>query len=81
MNKIAKLFSEISDAELKELVAELKGMSDTGVLSGGKVRELTSLLSSSFGIKTHDARNITERGILFTAARRWAGLSDEDRCH
>jgi hypothetical protein len=81
MNKISKLFSEIPDAELKELVVELKGLSDTGILTGEKIRELTALLSSSFGINTHDARHIAEREILFAAASRWAGLSDEDRRH
>ena len=81
MNKISKLFSEIPDAELKELVIELKGLSDTGVLPGEKIRELTSMLSSSIGINTHDARHMVERQILFVAACRWSGLTDEDRRH
>ncbi len=74
MNIVQQIFAGISEADLKDAVGELQKLEDTGVLPGGKVRDLAHRLQEEAGLSAHDARAVAQSSILRIAAFKWAGL-------
>lgn len=74
MNPVQTILASISDADLKEAVAELKALEDSGLLPDGKVRALAHRLQVEAGLSGNDARNVANTAVIRIAAFKWAGV-------
>lgn len=74
MNAVEKILASVSDADLKDCVAELKALDDSGVLPNGKVRALAHRLQDEAGLSGNDARNVANTSVIRIAAFKWAGF-------
>lgn len=75
MNTVEQIVRGIPDAELKEAVAEMKALDETGVLPNGHVRALAHRLQHEAGLLADDARKVAHASVLRIAAFRWAGFN------
>ena len=74
MTKVQDIINAISDEDLRDMVAELHELGNTGVLPGAKVRNLALSISNQVDISIHDSLTIAQTSVLRMAAFKWAGV-------
>ncbi len=68
MNAVEAILASVSDADLKECIAELKSLDDSGVMPNGKVRALARRLQDEAGLSGNYARNVANTSVIRIAA-------------
>ena len=63
MNAAERILSALSDTDLKDAVDEVKQLERTGILTNGKVREISGRVAMASGIKVSEARQIVQNNL------------------
>ena len=71
MNPIKKMFSEISDSELKQAILEIKESDDSGIIEDGVVRKYAKKLSEINNLNVSNNLDSTQNKILKEFAYRF----------
>jgi hypothetical protein len=71
MNKVTSILNDITDADLKIAIGEIKSKKETGILGGDVVRNLGRKIRDEIGVEFHHALSIAEQGVLENAAFKW----------